>query len=568
MWQYLRVHRGLVALLGVCLGAGLGLALAGPLLLRRFIDLSLGAAPTGSLLGISLAFLAVAIATQVVSIAVTWLATDLSSRTTNRLRSELTDHILSLDMSFHRRTPPGELIERVDGDVGQLGVLLSSFLPNMIQEALLLTGVLVLLWGIDPRLGMVLTIYAVVAIFTLSRLRHLGVDAWEQTREAHAQNTAYQEELLGATEDVKPNGASQYAILRFLALARGYFWAAARATALSGTTTVVGLTFFGVSQAVALGLGAWLLARGETTIGTVYLLSQYTAYLSGPIDGFTYRVRYLQQASAALNRVAQLTKIRSAIEEPAEPVALPAGPLALDFDSLSFAYEEGEPVLRDVNLHLAPGRTLGLVGRTGSGKTTFGRLLVRQYDATSGEVRVGEVPVGRTASDDLRDRVAVVTQEVQLFSATVRENVGLFRDIDDDRLTHVLGEVGLGPWLAAQPEGLDGELDPRSLSAGEAQLLAFARTLLRDPGVVLLDEASARLDPATEARLQVAVDRLLDGRTAIVIAHRLSTLDRVDEIAVLEDGRLVEHGPRAELAANPDSAFSRLLSLYRNEVLA
>jgi ATP-binding cassette, subfamily B, bacterial len=571
LWAFmgprLRAHPRLLGALAVLLLVSLALTLSGPLLLREFIDRSLGT-EQGGMAGIAGAFLAVALGTQAVGVAMAWVATDLSSRTTNELRRELTDHVLQLDMGFHRRTPPGELIERVDGDVGQLGVLLGNFAPQMAQESLLLCGVLGLLWGIDTRLGAVLTAYAVVALMILGRLRHLGVSAWENVREANAKVTGFQEELLGSTEDVRPNGATEHVLIRFLGLSRTYFWAAVRAGTVSGTTTVVGLGLFGASQSIALGLGALMLARGEITLGTVYLLTQYTAYLSGPIDGFTYRVRYLQQATAALNRVARLTAARPAVASPPDPANLPAGPLAVEFDRVGFAYEEGKRVLKDLLLQLPAGRRLGLVGRTGSGKTTLGRLLARQYDASSGTVRVGGVPVADTDLEALRDRVAVVTQEVQLFTATVRENIALFRDLPDADLLQVLGEVGLSEWLAAQPEGLDGELDPRSLSAGEAQLLALARTLLRDPGVVLLDEASARLDPATEGRLQLAVNRLLEGRTAIVIAHRLSTLDRMDDIAVMEDGRIVEHGPRESLVADPDSRFSRLLDLYRNEVLA
>lgn len=301
---------------------------------------------------------------------------------------------------------------------------------------------------------------------------------------------------------------------------------------------------------------------------TVYLLTQYTVFLSGPIDGFTSRVRYLQQATAAVNRVVELASTPSLLMEAPEPQPLPAGALDVDFDNVDFAYEAGEPVLTAVDLHLPAGRSLGLVGRTGSGKTTLGRLLARQYDIGSGSLRVGGVEVREVNLDELRNRVAVVTQEVQLFTATIRDNVSLFRELPDAELVAVIDEVGLGQWLSTQQDGLASELDPRSLSAGEAQLLALARTLLRDPAVVLLDEASARLDPATEARLQSAVDRLLQGRTAVVIAHRLSTLDRVDFIGVLDHGRVVEFGPRGELTANPASEYSRLLAAYRNEVLA
>ena len=567
MWPYLSAHRGLLALLGGCLAAGLALSLAGPLLLRRFIDLSLGTSSEGSLVKIAAGFLFIAFATQIVGVATSWLATDLSSRTTNRLRSELTDHVLSLDMSFHRRTPPGELIERVDGDVGSLGVLLGNFVPQMIQEALLLIGVLALLWTIDPRLGACLTAYAVIALLVLSRLRHLGVGAWEESRETAAKARGFEEEALGATEDVRPNGAAAHILLRFLALNRRFFWASQKASALSGTTTVVGLTLFGLSQGGALALGAWLLSRGEVTLGTVYLLVQYTAYLSGPIDGFTYRVRYLQQATAAVNRVVRLSETTSALPVARSPRTLPDGPLEVAFDNVTFSYDDGEPVIRDLRLTLPPGRVLGLVGRTGSGKTTLARLVARQYDVTVGEVRVGGIPVRELDLDALRSRIAVSTQEVQLFSASIRNNIGLFADYDSDVLRAAVTAVGLDQWLASRPEGLDAELDPRSLSAGEAQLLTLGRALLRDPGLVILDEASARLDPVTEHRLQDAIANLLTGRTAMVIAHRLSTLDRVHDIAVLDGGRLVEHGRREDLAGDPKSAFSRLLATYRNEVL-
>ncbi len=357
LWAFmgprLRAHPRVMAALVVILFVSLGVTLAGPLLLREFIDRALEGG-SGGMGEIALAFLGVALATQLVSVAMAWVATDLSSRTTNHLRSELTDHVLSLDMAYHRRTPPGELIERVDGDVGQLGVLLGNFLPQMVQEALLLSGVLTLLWRIDHRLGMALTTYAVIAVLVLSRLRHLGVGAWEQTREHSARSTAFQEELLGATEDIRPNGAAQHVVLRFLGISRQYFWSATRAVGLSGTTMFAGVSFFGVSQVIALSIGAWLLARGETTIGTVYLLTQYTAYLSGPIDGFTYRVRYLQQATAALHRIAQLTTVRSDIADPEDPVSLPAGPLSVEFASVSFAYESDQPVLRGPGPALSP----------------------------------------------------------------------------------------------------------------------------------------------------------------------------------------------------------------------
>lgn len=566
MGPRLGAHRGLVWAFGACLTIELGLTLTAPLIVRRFIDLAVGNEPLDRLTTLAGLFLAVALTRQAVDIAGAWFAANLSSLTTNQMRSDLTAHVLDLDMDFHQQTPPGELIERVDGDVGQLGVLLSDFAPNVIQDGFLLVGVLILMGTIDIRIAIALTLYAIVATVLLSRLRHLGVDAWEAVREKYAKLTGFSEEALGSTEDVRPNGAARHVLRRFLDLNRHWFWNAQRAVLLSGTATAAGQALFGISLAISLGIGAWLVAQGTMTLGTLYLLSVYTAYLSGPIDGFARRMRYLQQATASVNRVVRLAGTTSRISAPAGPQPLPDGPLPVDFRDLTFAYGDGPTVIEDLTLHIRAGRSVGLVGRTGSGKTTLARLIVRQYDASQGTVSLAGTPVGQVALDELRTKVALVTQEVQLFTASIRDNVTLFDGVSDDQVRDALATVGLSVWLADRE--LTDDLDPRSLSAGESQLLALARVFLRDPGVVVLDEASARLDPSTERRLQVAIDRLLKNRTALVIAHRLSTLDRVDEIAVLDRGHLIEHGDRSALTADPDSSFSRLLRTYRDEVLA
>jgi ABC-type multidrug transport system fused ATPase/permease subunit len=227
-------------------------------------------------------------------------------------------------------------------------------------------------------------------------------------------------------------------------------------------------------------------------------------------------------------------------------------------------------VLDEVTFSLAPGKILGLLGRTGAGKTTIIRLLLRLYDPTAGAVRLDGVDLRLLRQADLRRHVGVVTQDVQLFRASVRDNLTFFdRSYPDERLLAALEEMGLGPWLRALPNGLDTRLSAGgdALSAGEAQLLAFTRVLLRDPGLVILDEASSRLDPATERRTQLAIERLMAGRTAIIIAHKLATVRHVDEIMILDGGRIVEHGPRAALAADPESRFAGLLRLGLEEVL-
>jgi ATP-binding cassette subfamily B protein len=231
---------------------------------------------------------------------------------------------------------------------------------------------------------------------------------------------------------------------------------------------------------------------------------------------------------------------------------------------VTFGYRDSEGdqlVLEGVSFRVQPGHTLGVLGRTGSGKTTLTRLLFRFYDPAAGTVRLGGVDTRELSPRLVRERIGLVTQDVQLFRATVRENVTLFDDtVDDARIVEAFEDLGLGGWYATLPEGLDTVLGAGGgLSAGEAQLLAFTRVFLRDPGLVILDEASSRLDPATERLIDGAVDRLLSGRTGIIIAHRLATITRVDSVLVLERGRVVEHGPRDTLARDPQTRLARLL---------
>ncbi len=247
------------------------------------------------------------------------------------------------------------------------------------------------------------------------------------------------------------------------------------------------------------------------------------------------------------------------------------GPLSLTFENVDFGYVENEPVLSDLTFRLEAGKVLGLLGRTGSGKTTLARLILRLYDTDAGSVLLGDRNVKSYGLDELRNTVAMVTQDVQLFQASVRDNLTFFdSSVTDARLEEVIEVLGLADWYSALPEGLDSRLQAggKGLSAGEAQLLAFTRIFLRDPRLVILDEASSRLDPATEALIERVVDRLLVGRTAIVIAHRLATVNRAEEILIIGDGRAVEKGSRSRLAKDEGSTFFRLLQTGMEEVLS
>jgi ABC-type multidrug transport system fused ATPase/permease subunit len=325
---------------------------------------------------------------------------------------------------------------------------------------------------------------------------------------------------------------------------------------------------FALGTAVAFALSAMLFRAGTLTIGAVYLIFQYTEMLRRPTEQIRNEVQDLQQADASMGRVEALLATAPRLTD-GPGAALPPGPLSVDLDGVSFGYAEDAPVLRDISVCLKPGRVLGVVGRTGSGKTTLTRLLPRFHDPLAGVVRLGGVDLRMVRLAAVRARIGLVTQEVHLFNASVRDNLTLFDDdVPDDRLSAVLDTLDLAGWLRELPRGLDTPLGPggAGLSAGQAQMLACARVFLRDPDVVILDEASSRLDPATERLVHTALGRLLDGRTGIIVAHRLATIAYADDILVLEDGQVREHGPRLALAADPASRFAELLRVAAEEV--
>jgi ABC-type multidrug transport system fused ATPase/permease subunit len=553
--------------LALALAVGTALPLLAPQLTKRFVDDAVAGEPLSTLLILAGLYLAVAVAAQAATVVTAWLASRVAWDGTNRIRERLADHAVRLDMAFHGRHTPGEMIERVDGDVVALSEFIVAFLLDVVASGLLLVGAVVLVSVEDLRIGAAIIVYVVVATLVLSRVQRRAIPAVTGFREAMAQLFGSLEERLAAAEDIRANGAGHHVVNRFHESAAAVYRADQRAEIRLGGMLAATNVATTLGTALVLGVGIALRGQGAISLGAVLLLFQYTQMVRRPLERMIDQLKEFEHALAGVTRIRELLAVEPALAPPATPVELPpSGPLAIELDDVTFAYaDDGEEVLHHISLRVEPGRSLGIVGRTGSGKTTIGRLLLRLFDPTEGTVRVGGVDLREADPSQLRRRVAVVTQDVQLFASSVRDNVTLFRgdDVADDaRITAALADLGLGSWLARLPDGLDTELGPggAGLSAGEAQLLAFTRVFLTDPAVVVLDEASSRLDPATEHVIERAIDRLLRGRTAVLVAHRLSSLDRVDDIAVLDAGRLVEVGPREQLAADPASRFARLIA--------
>ncbi len=582
------------ALLAGLLLAGIGLQLLNPQIIRGFIDTAQAGGPARALVLAGLAYLGIGLAGRGLALATFYAGQQVAWTATNRLRTDLTGHVLRLDMPFHKTHTPGELIERIDGDATALGEFFAQMTVKVAGNALLAAAIVALLYREDSRVGLVLTVYTMLTVVALLALQALGARRWGAARQAWADQTGFLEEHIAGAEDIRGVGAEAYALGKLERLLRAVFERARSsrmAQALSGSITNV---LYVAGYGLGLALGALLYTRGEVTIGSAFLLVYYIGMLAAPLDEIRHQAEDLQQASACVGRINALFALRPQVREPPR-VTLPPGPLEVVFEDVAFAYDDesanGElrstqyairNTLSHISFALAPGRVLGVLGRTGSGKTTLTRLLFRLYDPQAGAIRLGGVDLRDVAFADLRRRVGLVTQDVQLFGASVRDNISLFDPaVSDDAIRGALAELGLLAWVEAMPGGLDARLEAGGggISAGEAQLLAIARLLLRDPGLVILDEAASRLDPVTEARLEQALDRVLGGdrrngetpspqRTAIIIAHRLSTVQRADDILILEAGRVVEFGSRTQLAADPASRLSRLLRAGMTEALA
>ena len=418
-------------------------------------------------------------------------------------------------------------------------------------------------------------------------IRKLAVPYWTKYRKLRAEFFGFLGEHISGREDIRANGAVSHVMRRFFEFVQKMFPVRLRSSLGGYAMWMANIGLFAFGHAVAFGVGATLWRASLITIGTVYLVFHYTELLRGPISEIRTQITDLQRAEAGIRRIRTLLGTDSRLINDGT-LHLSPGPLRVDFDGVSFAYEAAKtrshepddpheedadpemvPALHDIDFALEPGTVLGLLGRTGSGKTTLARLLVRMYDPQRGNVRVGGEPVASVQIADLRRAVRKVPQEVQLFRATIRDNVRLFDpSVSDARVLDALDHLGLHEWVLGLPDGLDTMLAAGGgLSAGQGQLIAFGRAFLADPGLVILDEASSRLDPATEGLLEIAVDRLLENRTAIIIAHRLSTVERADRILILDDGRIAEFGPRRDLLADPDSRLSRLLQAGLEEVL-
>jgi ABC-type multidrug transport system fused ATPase/permease subunit len=430
-------------LVALVIALGSALAVVGPLIVRRIIDEATDGTTAGRITQLAIAFLVVAIAMQAVAVLASWMATTSAWHTTNEFRMQMSGHVLGLDHEFHRTHTPGELIQRVDGDVTSVSEFLGLVVPRAAGAALTVLGMLVVLVVLDWRLALGMAVYLGFALAVLVRSRHRAVSESSDEMGAYARLYGGIEERLTASEDLRANGAANHAAWRFIEDTTDTMATSVRRErAFLVMWWVVHMSLV-AGWVLVLVLGAALLAADAITLGTAFLMFQYVMLISRPLEQVVHQLETVQKANGAMLRVAEILALRPTIVDTGN-TRPPSGPLSVACERVDFDYGDDLPVLADVDLTIAAGRSVGIVGRTGSGKTTLSRLVLRLVEPTSGAVRLGGVPIGDIPMSELRRRVALVPQEVELFAGSVRDNVTLFDDgPSDGDVIDVLHRVGL-----------------------------------------------------------------------------------------------------------------------------
>ncbi len=552
--------------------AGSALQIVGPLLTAAAVDLYLRPRPEGAAMRVQRALAAAGLpvegAAGLATLAGIYLVTLLlgallvaaqgrmmmmtGQLVMRDLRSELFAHLQRLDLAWFNRTPAGRIITRLTSDVEALNEIFTSGLVEILSDLVLLGGIAGVLFALDWRLALVAfgVLPFMVLLSSWFRQRARSIYREVRTRVA-AINTHLQEHLAGMSV-VQLARAEARTERRFVEIdaahrdvnIRGVFYYAVFYPAIEL------LTAAGLALLLAFG-GLWT-AAGTVSLGVLIAFLQYVQRFYRPISDLAENYNVLQASLAAAERLHDLLETAPEIVPCPSPAPPPARRGTVSFGRVSFAYEPGQWALREVDFAARPGERIAVVGHTGAGKSTLVNLLLRFYDPQEGAIAVDGVDVREWDPTALRRRFAVVLQEVDCFAGTLRENVGLGRPgIDDARVRKALEEVQAGPLLARLPLGIDTTLGERGagLSGGERQLVSFARALVADPEFLILDEATAAVDAVTENAIQMALDRLLAGRTSLIIAHRLATVMGCDRVLVLHAGRLVEQGTHEELLA-------------------
>ena len=534
--------------------------LAGPLLLRYGIDHGIRPGDGQVLDRAVVAYAAVAVVAYLAARMQVLLVSRAGEGFLRDLRVRVFDHLLRLSMPFYDREKAGVVVSRMTSDVDSLQELVQMGLIQLVSSCLLIVGSLVVLAAVSPTLLAMCLVPLPVVVAASVRFQRESNDAYLTVRDRIGLTLSALQEGISGVRVIQAYGREDVEVQRFARRNQGLYEAHMRSVRIQAWYLPVIEGSSLLCTALVVGIGGRLVADGSLTVGTVAFFVLTLSNLFEPVQQLSQLFNTVQSSGASLNKLFALLDTEPDLAEAPSTVALP-GRGDLVVDDVTFSYGTGPAVLRDVSLVLSAGEKLALVGPTGAGKSTLAKLMARLYDPSDGHVSFGGVDLRDAPVRVLRSRITVVPQEGFLFAGTIRDNVRIGRpDASDREVEDALVALDLLERFEASPDGLDTEVNERGsrLSAGERQLVSLARAALADPAVLVLDEATSSLDPGTELLVEQAMGRLMEGRSVVVIAHRLSTAVRADRVGVVAEGGLVEIGPHADLVA----AGGRYAGLY------
>jgi len=525
--------------------------LAGPFLVRHGIDQGIKEGDAGALDAAVIAYVVVAVISYVTFRYQVLLISRIGESFLRDLRIRVFDHLQRLSMPFYDREKAGVIVSRMTSDVDSMQELIQMGLMMFVSNGLLLTVSVLVLAVVSWKLLALSLICLPAVVLASIKFQRDSNAAYLDVRDGIGATLSHLQEGLAGVRVVQAFGREDVESARFQAGSRRLYDAHMRSVKVSAwylpVIELAGL----LTTAIAVGVGGWWVHTGDLTVGTVTFFVLTLSNLFEPVQQLSQLFNIVQSAGASLHKLFGL--LDTAVDVPERPGAVDLPPRGdITVEDVSFAYAGGAPVLRDVHLEIPVGARLALVGPTGAGKSTLAKLIARLYDPTSGTVRFGGIDVRDATKRSLRQRVVVVPQEGFLFNGTILDNIRLARHgATDAEVLDALEAIGVRERFEGLPDGLRTEVQERGsrLSAGEKQLVSLARAALADPAVLVLDEATSSLDPGTEVVVEQAMTRLMEGRTVVVIAHRLSTAERADVVGVVADGRLLELGTHAELLA-------------------